>query len=143
MIERRTALPPAEAWQRLTAWENHSATVPLTRITVLTPPPSGAGTVFVARTGPGRASFADPMRVAVWEPPSTDGGPGRCRLVKTGRIVTGWAEISVGQDGDGSHVRWEEELHVRGMPRGLSGLTRGAGRLVFGRAVDTLLAGKG
>lgn len=141
VIERRTALPPAEAWRRLTAWENHSGSVPLTRITVLTPPPSGAGTVFVARTGLGRASFADPMRVEAWQPPTADGGLGRCRLVKTGRTVMGWAEIAVRADGAGSRVRWEEELRVRWLPYGAGGVTRHAGRLVFGRVVDTLLAG--
>jgi hypothetical protein len=141
VVERRTALSPAEAWRRLTAWEDHSATVPLTRIAVLTPPPSGAGTVFVARTGVGRVSFADPMRVAVWEPPAAGGVPGRCRLEKTGRVVTGWAEIAVHAQGAGSSVRWEEELRVRGLPSAFAGITRAAGRLVFGRAVDTLLAG--
>lgn len=140
-VERRTALPPAEAWRRLTTWERHTATVPLTRVTVLTPPPTGPGTVLLARTGPGRASFADPMRVAVWQPPTAAGGPGRCRLEKTGRVVTGWAEIEVRADGAGSSVRWAEELRVRPLPRALDGLTRWAGRRVFRRVVDTLLAG--
>lgn len=139
VIERRTELPPAEVWRRLTAWEDHSATVPLTRITVLTPPPSGVGTVFVARTGLGRASFDDPMRVAAWQPPTADGDPGRCWLVKTGRVITGWAEIEVRADGEGSSVRWEEELRVRLLPSAFGGVTQYAGRLVFGRVVDTLL----
>jgi hypothetical protein len=140
-VERRTELPPAEAWRRLTTWQDHGATVPLTRITVRTPPPTRVGTVFVAMTGLGRASFADPMRVAVWQPPAADGRPGRCRLEKTGRIVTGWAEIQVGADVAGSAVRWEEDLRVRWLPRAFDGLTRRAGRRVFGRVVDTLLAG--
>ena len=140
-VERRTGLLPAEAWRRLTTWQDHSATVPFTRITVRTPPPTGVGTVFVARTGPGRASFADPMRVAVWQPPAADGSPGRCRLEKTGRVVTGWAEIHVRAAGAGSTVRWEEDLRVRWLPRALDGLTRRVGRRVFGRVVDTLLAG--
>lgn len=140
-VERRTELPPGEAWRRLTTWQDHSATVPLTRITVRTPPPTGVGTVFVARTGPGRASFADPMRVTVWEPPAADGGAGRCRLEKTGRVVTGWAEIHVHPAGAGSSVRWVEDLRLPWLPRVLDGLTRRAGRRVFGRVVDTLLAG--
>ena len=142
MIERFTPLPPAEAWRRLTAWERHSATVPFTRIAVLTPPPSGPGTVFVARTGAGRAVFEDPMRVAVWRPPGPDGAPGHCRLEKTGRIVTGWAEIDVrpgGDGGTGSLVRWREDLRVWRLPALFDGVTSRAGRLVFGRAVDTLL----
>lgn len=140
VIERVTALPPAEAWRRLTDWERHTATVPLTRITVLTEPPSGPGTVFVARTGIGRVGFEDPMRVAVWEPPGADGRGGHCRLEKTGRIVTGWAEIDVRPEGAGSRVRWREELRVWRLPHALDGLTARTGRLVFGRVVGTLLA---
>lgn len=140
VIERRTALPPAAAWQRLTDWERHTGTVPLTRTTVETPPPNGVGTCFVARTGVGRVAFADPMRVAVWEPPAAEGAPGRCRLEKTGRVVTGWAEIEVRAEGAGSYVVWREELRPRGLPRVAGGVVRFAGRRVFGRVVDTLLA---
>ena len=145
MIERSTDLPPAEAWRRLTAWERHSATVPLTGIEVLTPPPTGLGTTFVARTGIGRAAFTDPMRVVQWQPPGAD-GYGRCRLEKTGRVVLGWAEIRVGPGGSDaacSHVRWREEMRVRGLPKTLfDPPTSLAGRLLFGRAVDTLLSGR-
>ncbi|MEC3998417.1 SRPBCC family protein [Actinacidiphila sp. DG2A-62] len=140
VIERVTPLPPAEAWRRLTTWERHTATVPLTRMTVRTPPPSGTDTVVVARTGVGRLGFDDPMRVTRWEPER------HCRLEKTGRVVLGWAEFDVlprpgaGLDGGtGTFVRWREDLRVRGLPRALDGLTSLAGRLVFGRAVDTLL----
>ena len=139
LVERASVLPVAEAWRRLTDWERHSATVPLTRITVLTDPPSGVGTAFVARTGLGPAAFADPMRVTVWQPPVGDRGSGHCRLVKTGRLVTGWAEIDVSPYGTGSRVRWRELLRVRGLPRLADGLTTRTGGLVFGRAVDALL----
>jgi hypothetical protein len=143
VIERRTALPPAAAWERLTAWERHSGTVPLTRITVETAPPTGVGTRFVARTGLGRLAFADPMRVAVWEPPAGGGGAGgagRCRLEKTGRAVAGWAEIEVRAEGSGAYVVWREELRPRGVPRAGGAVVRYAGRRVFGRVVDALLA---
>lgn len=140
-IERRTALAPPVAWARLTDWERHTGTVPLTRITVGTPPPTGVGTRFTARTGVGRAGFADPMRVAVWEPPAAAGDAGRCRLEKTGRVVAGWAEIEVRPDGAGSYVLWREELRPFGVPRAADGVVRYAGRRVFGRVVDALLAG--
>lgn len=140
VIERRTALPTARAWERLTAWERHTGTVPLTRITVLTPPPTAVGTRIEARTGLGPAAFADPMRVAVWQPPTADGGPGRCRLEKTGRIVRGWAEIEVRPEGAGCAVTWREELRPRGLPRAADAVVRYAGRRVFARVVDTLLA---
>lgn len=139
-VVRECGLGAGEAWRRMTAWERHTATVPLTRITVTTPPPSGVGTEFVARTGVGRLGFDDPMRVTVWQPPISGDGRGRCRLEKTGRVVTGWAEIDVAPYGAGSRVRWCEELRVRWVPRALDGLTARVGRLVFGRVVDTLLA---
>lgn len=125
----------------MTDWERHTATVPLTRIEVLTPPPDGVGTVFVARTGLGRAGFADPMRIVRWEPPDGD-GPGRCRLEKTGRVVTGWAEIEVRPEGAGSRVVWREELRVWRLPGAADAVTARTGRLVFGRAVDALLKGE-
>lgn len=140
VIVRHTPLAPAEAWRRLTDWERHTGTVPLTRVGADTLPPTGVGTVVVARTGVGRAAFADPMRVAVWEPPG-DGRPGRCRLEKLGRVVTGWAEIDVHPHGTGTAVRWREEARVRGLPRTADAATAYVGRRVFGRVVDTLLAG--
>lgn len=136
VVERMTRLPPAEAWRRLTDWERHAGTVPLTRITVRTPPPSGTGTLIVARTGVGRLGFEDPMRVTDWRPGT------HCRLEKTGRTVTGWAEIDVLPDQDGglgSLVRWREDLRVRGVPRALDRAAALAGRFVFGRLVDSLL----
>ncbi|MEE4540563.1 SRPBCC family protein [Streptomyces sp. V4-01] len=139
VIERTTPLPPAEAWRRLTDWQRHAAAVPLTRITVPTPPPAGAGTVVLARTGVGRLGFDDPMRITAWRP---EGPERHCRLEKTGRTVTGWAEIDVSPDphgGSGAAVRWREDLQVRGVPRALDGVTAQVGRRVFGRVVDLLL----
>lgn len=113
--------------------------MPFTRITVPTPPPNGVGTVMIARTGVGRVGFADPMRVAVWEPPE-GGGSGRCRLEKTGRVVLGWAEIEVRPYTAGTHVRWRENLRVRGLPGIFDGPTRALSHMVFRRVVATLLA---
>ncbi|NEC81673.1 SRPBCC family protein, partial [Streptomyces sp. SID7958] len=103
--------------------------VPLTRITVTTPPPTGEGTVFVARTGLGPLSFRDPMEVTVWEPPG-DGTPGRCRLEKRGRVVTGWAEIEV-RPGPGGRARveWREDLRIALVPAVFDGALARAGRL--------------
>ncbi|MER0444390.1 SRPBCC family protein [Streptomyces sp. Edi4] len=137
-IDRRTPLAPAEAWRRLTDWERHGEGVPLTRIVVRTAPPTGSGTLFVARTGPGRLGFEDPMEVTRWQPP-VPGAPGRCRLEKRGRAITGWAEIEVGAAGPGAYVVWREELRVRAVPRALDPLIAVAGRLVFGRAMRMLL----
>nr|WP_237528174.1 MULTISPECIES: SRPBCC family protein [unclassified Streptomyces] len=135
-------MPAAEAWRRLTAWERHGDVVPLTRITVGTPPPTHVGTVFVARSALGPVGFDDVMEVVEWCPP--DGAsPGRCRLEKRGSFVTGWAEIEVypATSGPGSTVVWREDLRVRGLPSLCDGVLSSVARRMFGRAADRLLAG--
>lgn len=138
-IDRRTPLAPAEAWRRVTDWPRHAARVPLTRTAVLTPPPTGRGTRFVARTGVGRFAFDDPMEVTEWHPPAAGTPHGRCRLLKTGTFLTGWAEIEVHPHGAGSSVVWREDLRVSPLPRFLDPLTARAGRVVFGWALRRAL----
>ncbi|WP_221351085.1 SRPBCC family protein [Streptomyces beigongshangae] len=139
LVRRNTPLSADEAWRRLTVWERHAEVVPLTRVRVVTLPPRGAGTVFVARTGVGPVAFDDRMEVVVWRPPH-HGAPGLCRLVKRGRPVVGWAEIEVRPEpGGGAQVVWREELGVRGLPRVFDPLLERAGRWMFGRAVKGLL----
>ncbi|MFC8826430.1 SRPBCC family protein [Streptomyces sp. NPDC057137] len=153
-VARRTALSADEAWRRITDWPAHGRRVPLTRIRVETPGPTGTGTVFVARTGLGRLGFDDPMEVVRWEPPGA-GSPGRCRLEKRGRVITGWAEIEITETAPEAAtpsasapegrtlVCWAEELRVGFLPRFLDRVTARTGRVVFGRVVDGLLGGQG
>jgi hypothetical protein len=148
-IDRVTPLPADEAWRRLTDWPAHTGQVPLTGISVLTPGPTRAGTVFVARTALGPVGFDDRMEVVHWQPPAP-GRTGRCRLEKRGRTVTGWAEIRVwreagtgGGDDGRTRVRWQEELRIEPLPRLFDRLTARTGGAVFGLAVDRLLRGKG
>jgi hypothetical protein len=133
-LERVAPLPADQAWLKLTDWPRHADVVPLTRVTVLTPPPTGVGTVFVARTGIGVLAFKDPMEVVAWQPPQL------CRLVKRGGFVTGWAEIEVRPD-DAGHARvvWREELAVRLLPGVFDRPLGWLARRMFGRAVDGLL----
>ncbi|MFB6816228.1 SRPBCC family protein [Streptomyces sp. NPDC056347] len=137
-IERFTRLPAAESWRRVTDWERHAAHVPLTAITVTKAPPTGAGTVFVARTGVGPLAFDDPMEVVRWVPPAA-GRAGLCHLEKRGSLVRGRASIEVCPTDSGSHVVWVEELGVRLLPRWCDPALARAGRRVFGRALDGLL----
>ncbi|MFJ1809288.1 MULTISPECIES: SRPBCC family protein [unclassified Streptomyces] len=141
-LERTVPLSPDDAWRRLTQWPRHGDVVPLTRVTVLTPPPTREGTVLVARSGLGPLAFDDRMEVTVWQPPSPD-GPGRCRLDKRGRVVRGWAEIEV-RPGPGGRARvvWREEVRVRFLPPLFDPLLGAAARSVFGRAVNRLLRGQ-
>ncbi|MDJ0343535.1 SRPBCC family protein [Streptomyces sp. H10-C2] len=138
-IERYSPLPVDEVWRRLTRWERHAAHVPLTRISVTTPPPTRVGTVFVARTGLGPVGFDDPMEIVRWDPPSP-GVVGHCRLEKRGTVVVGWAEIEVSARDTGSWLVWREDLRVRRLPRLFDGTTVLSGRLLFGRAITGLLA---
>jgi carbon monoxide dehydrogenase subunit G len=126
-IVREVRLPPDESWQRLTDWEQHARHVPLTRII-------RTDDGFIARTGIGRLAFDDPMEIVEWREPSF------CRLEKRGRVVTGWAEVFVEPQGTGSRVTWREDLHVRGLPRALDGLTNATSTRVFSRVLDGLLA---
>ncbi|MGY1496485.1 SRPBCC family protein [Streptomyces sp. QTS52] len=139
LLERTVPLPLDEAWRRLTEWPRHASVVPLTRVTVLTAPPTHEGTVFVARSGIGPLAFDDRMEVTVWRPPTVD-APGLCRLEKRGRVVLGWAEIEVRPGPGGrSRVIWREELRVRVLPSLFDRPLAGASRYVFGRAVNRLL----
>lgn len=127
-------LPPVAAWSRLVDWPRHARHVPFTAITVTTPPPPGVGTVFVARTALGPMGFDDPMEVVVWEPPRF------CRIEKRGRVMLGWAELTVQPRASGSRVTWREEAVPARLPAFAAGLAAGSGRLLFGRVLRGLLA---
>jgi hypothetical protein len=136
---RTAPLPLDEAWRRLTTWPRHADAVPLTRVRVLTPEPTGVGTRFVARSGIGPLAVDDVMEVTVWRPPA-DGEGGLCRLEKRGRVVRGWAEIEVRPGPGGrSRVVWREELRVRFLPRAFDGVLEATARRMFGRAANRLL----
>ncbi|MFI2781161.1 SRPBCC family protein [Streptomyces sp. ALB3] len=137
-IERFTPLSAAEAWRRVTDWERHGGTVPLTSVTVPGGGPTETGTVFVARTGVGPLGFDDPMEVVRWTPPAA-GRTGLCRLEKRGSVVRGRASIEVCPSAAGSHVIWVEELRVRLLPRWADPVLASMGRRVFARELRVLL----
>ncbi|HWS58793.1 MAG TPA: SRPBCC family protein [Actinotalea sp.] len=135
-ISRRTSLAPDVAWATLTDLAEHTRHVPLTDLEV----PAGGlalGTEVVAWTRLGPLAVADRMLVTALEPGR------RLRLVKTGRVLHGWADITVDPDPEapgGSRVVWSEELWLPG----LRALTRPIGDrlagVLFARVVDGLLA---
>lgn len=138
VLTQDSPLSPAAAWDRITDWAAHGRYVPLTTITVTTPPPHGIGTVFTARTGVGPLGFDDPMEVVEWHPPVGDEA-GRCRLEKRGRVMLGWAEITVVEHAGGSRSTWTEAVRPRGLPRFADKLAALSGRLLFGRVLRKLL----
>jgi carbon monoxide dehydrogenase subunit G len=129
-IVRVVDLTPAEAWARVTRWESHGSFVPLTTITT-----TDLG--FVARTGLGPVGFDDPMEIVEWDEPSY------CKLVKTGRLVRGWAEIEVVPQGTGSRVVWREDISVRGVPRFADPVVKRSSEALFSRVLDGVLARPG
>lgn len=136
-VVRRSQLPAAAAWSRLTDWKRHGELMPLTSISV-SERTDGVATAFVARTSIGRLGFDDPMEVTVWRPP-TQLRPGVCSIVKTGRVVRGGAQLTVTAVPDGSLVRWHEEATLGFGGQLLDLVNRRVGQVLFGRLIDGLL----
>ncbi len=124
-ITHEVALKPAEAFARITDWERHGDVVPFTTMRL-------TDTGFVARTAVGRFGFDDPMDVVAWDPPRF------CRLEKRGRVIRGWAEISVWPTDLGSRIVWREVAHTTGVPGVLGGVERVLGRALFRRVLTGL-----
>lgn len=137
-VVRRTPLSAAEAWRRVTAWERHGEFVPLTRITVHRDEATGRET-FVARSGLGPFGFDDVMDITYRRPP-TDTEEGLVRIVKQGRIVLGWAVLTVTPLDSGSEVRWHEEARLRWTRGPIVALVDKVVARGFGRLLDGLLA---
>lgn len=127
-VSREVNASVETVWERITDWASHGEFVPLTKI-------HNTDDGFNARTGIGAFGFNDPMRIEEWEPPH------RCRLVKTGRVVRGWAEIVIEPTNAGSFLTWREELTVWGVPRFVDPLQRRVAAKLFSRVVDGLLDG--
>ncbi|WP_033353351.1 hypothetical protein [Kitasatospora aureofaciens] len=145
VLTRLSPLPPADCWARLTAWPRHGDRVPFTRVSVLRGTGRRPGDVILARTALGPLRFDDPMELVELVAPT------HCLLAKRGRVVRGGAELRIravgagsavgaGTVGAGSEVIWAEELRITGLPRLFDPAVALAGRLVFGRVLDHLLA---
>ena len=134
-VSRGTALAPEVAWSAVTDLAEHTRDVPFTHVQV---PASGMvlGTEVVAWTRLGPLAVADRMLVTVLEPGR------RLRLVKTGRLLRGWADIRVGPDPDrpgGARVDWTEELWLPGLRRPTRPIGDRLGPVLFGRILEGVL----
>lgn len=138
VLVRDTRLAPAAAWGRIVDWPQHARWVPLTTIEVTTPPPAGLHTVFTARTSFGPIGFDDPMEVVEWRPAGPD-RPGHCRLEKRGRVMVGWAELTVQPHRLGSRVTWREDVRPARMPHPIAPLAAWLARILFARVLRGLL----
>ena len=139
-VVRQTTLSAPEAWRRVTEWDRHGDYVPFTRVTVDREPSTGHVT-FVARTGVGPLGFDDVMAVTYSRPPS-GADPGIARIVKQGRVVLGWAVLTVTPLESGSEVRWHEEARLRWTRGPIVTLVDRVVAGGFHRLLDGLLSGE-
>ena len=127
-------------WDVVTDFAADGQWMPLTRMRTDegTPRP---GWGFAGVSGLGPLAFSDSMLVTEWAPPR-EAGHGRFRVVKTGRLLGGWAQVDVEPHGSGSRLLWREDVVVRPLPFKrlfAPALARVSARL-YGRAVDAMLA---
>jgi hypothetical protein len=131
---------PERTWQAVSDWPSHGLWTPLTTVRVLTPSGRGVGARFVGRTGIGPLAFDDPMEVVEWREPA-GGAPGRCRVVKQGRVVLGEACFEVApRPPNGSTVTWTEDVEIVPvrLTRHVGWLVAGVGRLAFRRSLRAM-----
>lgn len=136
-VVRRTPLSALEAWDRVTDWKRHGEHAPLTTVTVHGAPGSPDES-FVARTALGPLGFDDPMVVTYRRAPSAS-EPGIARLVKTGRVVVGWAVLTVTPTDTGAEVRWHEEARLRFTRGPVVAIANLVLKVAFGRLLSALL----
>ena len=140
-LTRETTAEPAVVWGVLTDFARYGRWMPLTRME-LDPGPPRLGWGFAGLSGWGPLSFSDTMLVSAWEPP-TDSGVARFRVVKTGRLLGGWVEVSLTpRPSGGTRVDWVEDVVVKPLPfpatfaPALDRVTR----WLYLRALDAMLA---
>jgi uncharacterized protein YndB with AHSA1/START domain len=132
---------PTTVWGVLTDFAAYESWIPLTTMRVDDGPPR-VGWGFAGLSGIGPLRFSDSMVLTRWEPPTGDDeGGGGFAVLKTGRVLSGWADVRVTAAPVGSTVTWAEEITLR--PRLLGRLARAATDRVsgpmFARALDAML----
>lgn len=140
-IERAVAVPPVQVWAVITDWSGFARWLPLTRMR-LDDGPTRVGWSFAGLTGIGPLRFSDEMLVTDWSPPAGE-GPGSFRLVKVGRLLAGWAEVSVLPiAGEQTTLVWREDIVIRPIFLGrlLVPLTDRVNRAWFAKVVDAMAA---
>jgi hypothetical protein len=142
-VHRLVGASAQRTWQVVVDWPRHTGTVAGTTVRSLPSPDGstgGVGSGLVARTGIGPLAYEDRMTVTQWQPP-TGSQPGRCRLRKEGRAVTGGVVLTVVPVAPRRcRVSWQERVDVAGvhaLPLG-DMVERVVGRLVFARVLRQL-----
>lgn len=139
-VERSVGRPIERVWSLVT--DVAALRLPLTHVES-DPGPAGVGWRFTGISGVGPVVLRDPMVVTRWVPPEPSRDTAEYAVVKTGRILDGWAEVTLTRAGASwTGLCWREEILLRpralGVP--LAGITGVAVRAMFERAVDDLVA---
>jgi hypothetical protein len=139
-LVRTCPASPAAVWAVLTDFAGYGSWVPLTTMRVDAGTPR-VGWGFAGLSGIGPLHFSDSMILTRWDPPADEGGAGRFSVVKTGRVLDGWADVRVDPAPEGTAVRWAEEITPR--PAAVGRLARPVtdrvSGLMFARALDGML----
>jgi carbon monoxide dehydrogenase subunit G len=141
-LTRDTSAPPTVVWDVVTDFAAYAEWMPLTRMRLGEGAPR-LGWAFAGRSGVGPVGFTDSMVVSLWEPPGsrTDGGA-RFRVVKTGRVLGGWVDVTVEPRGAGSRLDWREDVVVRPLPlkRAFAPAVSQVAAVLYGRALDAMVS---
>ncbi len=140
-LPRAAPAAPGALWASVTDFAAYGRWMPLTTMRV-DPGEPRVGWGFAGASGLGPLRFVDSMLLTVWEPPMDLGSAGRFRVVKTGRLLAGWADVRVLPEPGGARVEWAEEIVLRPLVVGrrAQALTDRLGTVLFGRALDGMVA---
>ncbi|WP_406829808.1 SRPBCC family protein [Pedococcus sp. KACC 23699] len=149
-LTRHTSATPAAVWDVVTDFAGYGDWMPMTRMVTDDGAPR-LGWGFAGISGVGPLAFSDSMLVTQWDPPASgdQAAPAVFRIVKTGRLLGGWAEITltpeprVGTPGTwGTRLDWVEDVVVRPMPfkRFFAPVLDRASTWLYGRAINAMLA---
>lgn len=156
-LTRHTSASPAAVWDVVAGFGGYGDWMPLTRMTTDDGAPR-VGWGFAGISGVGPLGFSDSMLVTRWEPPAVgsaspaspgSAAPAVFRIVKTGRLLGGWAEITVTPEPHvsnpgamGSRLDWVEDVVVRPLPfkRVFEPVLDRVSAWLYGRAIDAMIA---
>ncbi len=143
---RETTAPPRAVWGVLADFTGYGRWMPLTRMRVDQGEPR-VGWGFAGVSGIGPLGFSDSMVVTRWDPPTEEGKDeegdpaASFRVVKTGRLLGGWADVTLTATATGTRVDWREDFSVRPIAfLDDTAPVRAAGRALYARALDAMLA---
>lgn len=142
VVVRRVLDRPIESvWAVVADVTRHE--LPLTTVQADPGQPS-VGWRFVGISALGPLRVADRMTVTRWRPPEEGRDDAEYAVVKTGRVLAGWAEVVLqrGPRPGQTQLCWREEivLHPWSIGQLVRPITDRAVRRMFERAVDRMLA---